>query len=138
MKLFNSFVSDSLSFLFFTFQMTVKGGKLALLLLLVVALEILLFTGSDANHWWRRRRRRRCSSLRPSHISWVNSWRQPFNVRCSTSKKSSCHFLRLTYFLLCLLSPVSTTRTSNEQLMIRLLSELKYRFHLSCLQSTIL
>ena len=131
MKLFNSFVFLIL-FVLLTFQMTMKASKLALLLLLVVALEILLFTGCDADPFWARRRRRRsrrryippvpvCSSSRPSFPRWINSWQQDFNVRCITSKKLLSQFLRLTYILcfrLRLLSPVSTTRTTNEQLMI--------------------
>ena len=107
-------------FVFSTFQITMKASKLALLLLLVLALEILLFAGSDA-YRRRRRRRRRCSKYRPPNTKWVNRWRQSFNVRCRTSKKSCYQFCYLTYiqfmFLLRLFSPVSTTRTSNEQLL---------------------
>ena len=134
----------------FTFQMTMKGSKVALLLLLVVALEILLFTGCEADPFWGRRRRRRrrryippvpvCSYSRPSSPRWINSWQQDFNVRCITSKKLLSQFLRLTCILcfrLRLLSPVSTTRTTNEQLMIWLLSKFKFkfRFHLSCVRT---
>lgn len=76
-----------------TFQMTMKGGKLARLLLSVVALEILFFTGSDAVP------EVGCSSARPSFPSWVNNWQQNFGVRCRTSKKSFYQSLRLTYIL---------------------------------------
>ena len=62
---YNSFFLCSL-----TFQMTMKGGKLARLLLSVVALEILFFTGSDAVP------QVGCSSARPSFPRWVNNWQQ--------------------------------------------------------------
>lgn len=75
---------------FFTFQMTMKGSKLAPLLLLVVVLEILLFARSDAI--WPC-----CSRSRPSYPRWDNNWRQDFNVACRNSKKSFSQFLRLTY-----------------------------------------
>ena len=83
--------------LFFTFQMTMKRSKLALLLLLLVALEILLFNGSDAKPWlfWRRRRRR-CTSGRPSP-TWINDWGQDFNFNCPNSKKSFYQFCYLIY-----------------------------------------
>ena len=126
-------------FVLFTFQMTMKGSKLALFLLLVVTLEILLFTGSDGNGGWKRRRRRpQCRWSRPSYPRWDNNWRQDLNVRCGNSKKSFSHCLRLTYILcfiyLRLLSPVSTTHTSNE-LMIWLSRKLNFVF--TCLVSRI-
>ena len=126
--------------LFFTFQMTMKGSKLALLLLLVVALEILLFTGSDA--WFKRRRRRRCSASRPKSPKWVNNWHQQFNVRCPTSKKSCYQFCYLTY-ILCFFCAyfhllVQHAHRMNNYWMIWFLSKLKFRFHLSCNQTKIL
>ena len=124
--------------LFFTFQMTMKGSKLALLLLLVVALEMLLFPGSDAL-WWRRRRRRRCSTDHPSYPKWENKWRQDFDVKCKNGKKSFSQFLRLTYIFcyIYVYLHLLVQHTSNE-LMIWLSRKLKFRFHLSCLQNKIL
>ena len=124
MKLFNFFLSDS-------FQMTIKGSKLAIFLLLVVPLQILLFTGYDAFAW-------PCGWSRRSYRRWNNKWRQDFNVKCKNSKKSFSQpvpLFNLHFMLhLRLLSPVSTTHTSNG-LTIWLWRKLKFRFHLSCLQN---
>ena len=109
-----------------TFQISMKGGKLARLLLSIVVLEILFFTGSDAVP------QVGCSSARPSFPRWVNNWQQNFGVRCHTSKKSFYQSLRLTCILF-LLRLVTTSRTLNEQLMI--LSKFKFRFHSLCLQN---
>ena len=90
------------AFFSFSFQITMKGNKLAFFLLLVLAFEILFFTATEANPFWtrrRRRRRRRCSSSRPAGVAWVNGWQQYFNFKCQNSKRQF-HNLLVLFLLL--------------------------------------
>ena len=88
-------------FFSFSFQITMKGNKLAFFLLLVLAFEILFFTATEANPFWsRRRRRRRCSSSRPAGVAWVNGWQQYFSANCRNSKRQFNNLLVLFLLLI--------------------------------------